>query len=254
MEEVTLQQLLEAGCHFGHQAKKWHPKMKPYLFDVREGIHIFDLVKTKAGLEEAAKFLQGLTKSGKTILFVGTKRQAHDPIQKAARETGMPYVTHRWLGGSLTNWDQMQKSLKKLSDMKSAKSRGEYKKFTKREQLLLDREIARLEKLFGGITGLTKMPDAIFVVDSKKESTMVKEANSLKIPVVALADSNCDPDPITVIIPGNDDGTQSVEFIVGYIGQAIKEAQSKAVKPAEEKTSPKSTKPDGSTGSEEKPS
>jgi len=222
MEEISLQQLLEAGCHFGHQSKKWHPAMQPYLFGVRDDIHIFDLVKTKENLEKAGKFLHQLAKDGKTVLFVGTKRQAVPAIKSTAQATGMPYVSQRWLGGTLTNWEQIRKNLKNLSDMKTAKTEGQYKKYTKKEQILLDRQIARLEKFFGGITSLDKLPDALFIVDIKREKTAVREANQLKIPVVAVVDSNCDPGQVDVVISANDDGKGSIELILDYLSRAMK--------------------------------
>lgn len=222
MKKITLKELLEAGCHFGHQTVRWNPKMKPYIFEAREGIHIFDLVKTKEGLEEACKFVSELTKAEKKILFVGTKRQAKEIIEKTAKEVKQPYVSERWLGGTLTNFEQIQKSLEKLETLKKEKEEGKYKDYTKKENLLIDREIARLEKFFGGLTSLEKLPEALFVVDVKTEAGAVLEASRKEIPVVGIVDTNSNPDLVDYVIPGNDDAQKSIELIVGVIGTACK--------------------------------
>ena len=233
MRKVTLKQLLEAGCHFGHQTVRWNPKMKPYIFEAREGIHIFDLVKTKEGLEAACAFVKETsTKEGK-ILFVGTKRQAREIIQKVAKDIGMPYVSQRWLGGTLTNFEQIQKSLEKLETLKKEKEEGKYKEYTKKENLLIDREIERLEKFFGGLVGLKELPEAIFVVDVKSEANAVLEAARKGIKIVAIVDTNSDPDLVDYVIPANDDAQKSIELIVGIIGEACKRKSAKGSKDAE---------------------
>lgn len=225
--KVTLKDLLEAGAHFGHQASRWHPKMKPYLYTVRDGVHVFDLAKTKEGLEAAIEFVRKTAAGGGQIVFVGTKRQAASIVREEAEKAGMPFVDVRWLGGTITNWGEMQKRIKRLGDMKGKREKGEYKKYTKKEQILIDREIAKLEKFFGGLVDLEGLPAAIFVVDTKKEHTAVKEARRKGIPVVAIVDSNSDPDPVDWVIPANDDAVGSIKLIVGMIGAAVKEGRKK---------------------------
>lgn len=223
--EISLKELLEAGCHFGHQAQRWNPRMRSYIFDVREGVHIFDLAKTKQGLEEAIEFAKTTVRGGGKIIFLGTKRQSQEIIREAAKKAGMPYISERWMGGLLTNWEQVKKSIDKLNSMKKDREAGEYKKYTKKERLLLDREINRLEKFFGGLAELKEPPTALFVVDIKKEGAAVREAKKTKVPLIALVDSNCDPTPIDWIIPANDDAVGSIQFVVEKIALSITEAQ-----------------------------
>lgn len=221
MDKVTLKDLLEAGSHFGHQARRWNPSMKRYIYAERDGVHIFDLVKTKDGLEKACEFVKGLAGEGKTILFLGTKRQAADQIRSAGERTGMPYVNIRWMGGLLTNFDQVGKSIRKLATLKDQREKGELKKYTKREQLLIDREIGRLEKFFGGVASLTRLPDALFVVDTHREEVAVREANRMGVPVVGMVDTNGDPTLVEYVIPINDDAVKSIELVVEAIADAI---------------------------------
>jgi small subunit ribosomal protein S2 len=231
--KISLKDLLEAGAHFGHQARRWHPKMEPYLFGVRDGIHIFDLAKTKEGLEEAMAFVKKITSEGGLVIFVGTKRQAQAIIKEEAKKASMPFVDNRWLGGTLTNWEQIKKRIEKLVEMKTNREKGEYKKYTKKEQLLIDREIEKLEKKLGGLVSLEGMPAALFVVDTKKEESAVKEANKKGIPVVAIVDSNSNPDLIDYVIAANDDAVGTIKLIVSLIGEAAKkgrEAFAKKVK------------------------
>ncbi|MGB9911005.1 MAG: 30S ribosomal protein S2 [Microgenomates group bacterium] len=223
--EISLKSLLEAGCHFGHQVRRWHPAMKPYLFGVRGGVHIFDLVKTKEGLEKACEFMKKSAQEGKRIVFVGTKRQAKAVITEEAKKIGVPYVTERWVGGTITNWEQIKKSIDKLVRMKEEQDKGEYKKYTKKEQILLNREILRLEKLYGGLVGLEDKPEIIFVVDVRKEDTAVEEAKKKGVTIVALVDSDSNPEGIDYVIPGNDDAVGSIRFIVGKIAEAVKEGK-----------------------------
>ncbi|OGC97049.1 30S ribosomal protein S2 [Candidatus Amesbacteria bacterium RIFCSPHIGHO2_01_FULL_48_32] len=221
MSGVSLKDLLEAGCHFGHQSRRWNPAMAKYIYTARDGVHILDLAQTKKGIEEAAKYLGSMASEGRVILFVGTKRQAQEVVRREAVRLGMPYVTARWIGGLLTNWEQVQKRLAKLADLKDKRNRGDFKVYTKREQLLLDREIAKLEKFFGGVSTLSKLPDVLFVVDSHREEVAVKEARRMNIPVVALVDTNGDPALIDYVIPVNDDAVKSVELVVTAIADAI---------------------------------
>ena len=224
-KEISLKDLLEAGAHFGHQSSRWNPKMKPYLYGVKDSVHVFDLAKTKEGLEKACQFVQELTAKGGTIVFVGTKRQAQAIIIEEAKKAGMPYVSQRWLGGTLTNWERIKKSIDKLNEMKEERKKGEYKKYTKREQLLLDRKIGRLEKFFGGLSALKAPPEALFIVDTQKEGLVVKEAKKKKITVVGLVDSNADPDLVDYIIPSNDDAVAAIKLVVAAIAVAAKEGK-----------------------------
>lgn len=223
--EVTLKALLEAGCHFGHQSRRWEPRMGPYLYTARDGIHIFDLAKTKKCLEGAADFARDIAVKGGIVLFVGTKRQAHAVIKEEAIRIGIPFVSERWLGGTITNWSQIKKSINNLEQMTQKKEKGEYKKYTKKEQLLLDREIRRLEKFFGGLANLENLPEAIFLVDTKKEETALREANQKNIPIIAIVDSNSDPTLVDYVIPANDDAVGSIKLLVGVIAEAIKEGK-----------------------------
>lgn len=225
MVKISLKDLLEAGCHFGHQSARWNPKMKPYLYTVRDGVHVFDLAKTKEGLEKTCEFVKKLTAKGEKIVFVGTKRQAQAIVKEEAKKAGVPFVSERWLGGTITNWGQIKKSIAKLTEMIEVREKGEYKKYTKKEQILLDREISRLEKFFGGLVGLEDLPAAIFVVDIKKEETAVREANREEIPVIAIVDSNSNPDLADYVIPANDDAVGSIKLIVGVIAEAAKKGR-----------------------------
>jgi len=224
---VSLEKLLKAGCHFGHQARHWHPKMKPYIWATRDGIHILDLAKTKAALEKAMAFAKKLASQGKMIVFVGTKRQASGIIKEEAQRCGMPYVNRRWLGGTLTNWAQVKKSIDKLLDKKEKMEKGEYEKYTKKERLLIEREINRLERFLGGLVDLKELPEAIFVVDCRKEEVAVKEAKMTGVKIIGLVDTNTDPTGIDYPIPANDDAVGSIKLVVGKITQAILEGKSK---------------------------
>ena len=222
---ISLKDLLEAGAHFGHQSARWNPKMKPYLYTIKDGVHVFDLAKTKEGLEKAVEFVRQFVTEGKTIVFVGTKRQAQAIITEEAKKIGVPYVSQRWLGGTLTNWEQIKKSIDQLAEMKEKREQGEYKKYTKKEQLLLDRKINKLEKFFGGLASLAKLPEALFVVDVRKEELAVKEAKKKGLIVVGLVDSNVDPDLVDYIIPGNDDAVGNIKLVVSAMAEAVKEGQ-----------------------------
>lgn len=221
MTDISLQELLEAGCHFGHQGRRWNPLMKKYIYGERDGVHIFDLVKTKSGLDQAAEYLAGLKANSKTILYVGTKRQASDLIKADAIRAGMPYVNVRWMGGTLTNFVQIRKSIAKLLDLSDKKQKGELKKYTKKEQLLIDRDIAKLNKFFSGVVAMEKLPDALFVVDTHKEEVAVLEAKRMGIPVVGIVDTNSDPTIVDYVIPANDDAEKSVKLIVNHLTDVI---------------------------------
>lgn len=240
--EIKLKDLLEAGCHFGHQVTRWNPKMKSYIFGARDNVHIFDLVKTKEGLEKAAAYVRQLADYSGKIVFVGTKRQAKDIIKEAAIKIGMPYVSERWIGGTITNWEVIKKNIDKLKDLKAKKKAGEFKNYTKKENLLIDREIACLEKTYGGITDLEKLPEAIFVVDVKKEFGAVKEASERGVKIIGVVDTNSDPTLVDFVIPANDDATKSIQLIVNYIAQAIQEGKKTPALKRQEKEKKKTKK------------
>lgn len=240
--EISLKELLEAGCHFGHQTVRWNPKMRPYIFSAREGVHIFDLAKTKEGLIEAISTIQNIVDNEGTVLFIASKRQAKDIVSESAKKIGMPYVTQRWLGGMITNWDQVKKSIDKLADMKQKRESGEYKSFTKKEQLLIDREIAKFEKFLGGISSMKVLPQAVFIIDSKRESAAVNEANRVGIPIIAMVDSNGDPDMIEHVIPVNDDAVSSIKLIMDKIVLGVEEKRNKGKQPKEKKEDAKEDK------------
>jgi small subunit ribosomal protein S2 len=223
--KVSLKELIQAGAHFGHQSSRWNPKMAPFLHGVKNGVHVFDLIKTKQSLDEALSVLKKTIKNGQKVLIVGTKKQAKGKVEEVAKMAGVYFVTERWLGGTLTNFDQIRKSVFKLSDMKKKKEEGEYKSFTKKERLLLDREIERLERFFGGIADIESTPDSIVIIDVKREKAAVREAAMMSIPVIAIVDSNCDPTGIDYPIPMNDDATKAIEYVLGLMGKAIMEGR-----------------------------
>jgi len=222
---ISLEELLEAGCHFGHQGRRWNPKMKPYIYAKKEGVHIFDLEKTAAGLARAMVFVRDLVSEGKKIVFVGTKRQAAPIIAEEAVKAGLPFINMRWLGGTITNWEQIKKGITRLSELETKKQKGELKKYTKKENVLFDREIDKLNRFVGGLRSLTDLPAAIFVVDVKKEIAAVREARKTGISVVALVDSNTDPDLVDYVIPANDDAVRSIKLIVSKLAQAAQDGK-----------------------------
>ena len=233
---VALKELLEAGVHFGHQTKRWNPKMKPFIFTSRNGIYIIDLQKTVNSLEKACQKIKELMENGKDILFVGTKKQAKEVIKEEALRCGMPYVTERWLGGMMTNFQTIRRNIKRLKDLERMKEDGTFDKLTKKEASGLQREIEKLENVLGGIKNVVKLPGAIFVVDSKKERIAVAEANKLKIPVIAIIDTNSDPDVIDYPIAGNDDAVKSIKIITHEIINAVLESQHKLLEEKEEES------------------
>ena len=223
MSRTNFQELLDAGVHFGHLARKWNPKMAPYIFDQKNGIHIIDLHKTIVKIDEAAEEMKILAKSGRKILFVATKKQAKDIVSEKATAVGMPSVTERWAGGMLTNFPTIRKAIKKMSTIDKMKEDGTFEKLAKRERLQVDRQRAKLEKNLGSIRDMSRLPSAIFVIDIQKEANAVKEANRLNIPVFAMVDTCCDPTPIDYVIPANDDAAKSIECIMNILCTAIAE-------------------------------
>jgi len=220
---ITMKELLEAGVHFGHQTKRWNPKMKEYIFGERNGIYIIDLQKTLKLFKDASKFVTDLCASGKTILFVGTKRQAQDAIAEEAGRAAMPYINQRWLGGLLTNWVTVQKSVKRLQELDEMAVDGRYDLLTKKEVIHLERERKHLQANLAGIKTMKRLPDAIFVVDSNNEAIAVKEARKLGIPVVAVVDTNCDPTVVDYVIPGNDDALRAIRLFTSKIADSAAE-------------------------------
>jgi small subunit ribosomal protein S2 len=224
---VTMKELLEAGVHFGHQVRRWNPKMKEYIFGERNGIYIIDLQKTQKMFREALQYVSNMIGEdrGKTVLFVGTKRQAQDAVREEAERSGQYYVNHRWLGGLLTNFQTVQKSIKRLKDLEAMQTDGRYEKLTKKERIKLDRERQSLEKVLSGIKGMNRLPDLVFVIDVRKEEIAVAEANKLGIPVIAVVDTNCSPEGIDYVIPGNDDALRAVRLFASRIADAVMEGQ-----------------------------
>jgi small subunit ribosomal protein S2 len=222
-----MKELLEAGVHFGHQVRRWNPKMKEYIFGERNGIYIIDLQKTQKMFREALQYVTSMVGEdrGKTVLFVGTKRQAQDAVREEAERSGQYYVNQRWLGGLLTNFQTVQKSIKRLKDLDVMQTDGRYEKLTKKERIKLDRERQSLEKVLSGIKSMTRLPDLVFVIDVRKEEIAVAEANKLGIPVIAVVDTNCSPEGIDYVIPGNDDALRAVRLFAARIADAVMEGQ-----------------------------
>jgi small subunit ribosomal protein S2 len=227
LASVTMKELLEAGVHFGHQVRRWNPKMKEYIFGERNGIYIIDLQKTQRMFRDAITFVTNMIAEdrGKTVLFVGTKRQAQDAIREEAERCGMYYVNQRWLGGLMTNFQTVQKSIKRLKDLEAMQTDGRYEKLTKKERIKLDRERESLNKNLSGIKSMSRLPDAVFIIDVRKEEIAVAEANRLGIPIVAVVDTNCSPEGIDHVIPGNDDALRAVRLFTSRIAEAILEGQ-----------------------------
>lgn len=225
MSSVSQEQLLEAGCHFGHLTRKWNPKMAPYIFMEQDGIHIIDLNKTAVKLDEAASAVRNMVKAGRKILFVATKKQAKEIIKEVAAEINMPFATERWLGGMLTNFATVRKSIKKMQTIDRMATDGTYANINKKEKLMLEREKAKLAKVLGGIADMSRLPSALFIVDVKREHLAVAEAIKLNIPTIAMVDTNSDPTNIDYPIPSNDDSSKSIKLIVDVIVKAIEEGQ-----------------------------
>jgi len=222
---VTMKQLLEAGVHFGHQTRRWNPKMKRFIFGERGGIYIIDLQQTLTRIETAYTFVRDLVADGGTVLLIGTKKQAQDPIQSYAEKVGMPYINQRWLGGMLTNFETIGKRVAKMQEYRRMRASGEFDAMPKKEALLLSRELEKLERNLGGIAQMDRLPDAVFILDTKKEHIGVTEANKLGIPIIAVVDTNCDPDIIQYVIPGNDDAIRSGSLMCRVIADAVEEGR-----------------------------
>jgi small subunit ribosomal protein S2 len=243
--DVDVKKLLEAGAHFGHKTERWHPKMAPYIHSKRNGTHIIDLTKTVAGLETALEFVTKTAAAGKQVLLVGTKRQAQDIVKQAAEATNMPFVTHRWLGGMLTNWETIGGRVKHLKDLENRMASGELaNKYSKLEVQRFQEEIDQLNELYGGIKEMNSRPGAVFVVDIISDANAVREANRLNVPVVAIVDTNADPSAVTYPIPANDDAIKTLQLITDYVQSAIQTGKTSAKKTADktDKTDDKETK------------
>ncbi len=253
MAKVDMKALLEAGVHFGHRTQKWNPKMNPYIFTERNGIHIIDLQQTAKSLEEAYDIVRDLVADGGIVLFVGTKRQAVETIELEAQRAQMPYVTVRWLGGMLTNWQTMRQRINELERLERMREKGEFDLLTKREALTLTRKIDKLQDRFGGIRDINRLPNLVFIVDVKREDTAVREANILGIPVLGLVDTNCDPSLIDHVIPSNDDAIRAIKMMVSFMADAVEEGLSMRkddVKAQEEKAGKKAGKAAAGRGKE----
>ena len=222
---ISMKQLLEAGVHFGHQTRRWNPKMAPYIFTERNGIYIIDLQKTVKKVDEAYNFLRDVTESGETILFVGTKKQAQEAVKDEAIRSGMYYVNERWLGGMLTNFQTIQKRIKRLCELEEMEENGTFEVLGKKEVLSLRHEMERLQKFLGGIKTMNKLPGALFIIDPRKERIAVAEAHKLGIPIVATVDTNCDPDEIDYVIPSNDDAIRAVKLLTARMADAVIEGR-----------------------------
>ncbi|WP_431783646.1 30S ribosomal protein S2 [Bacillus subtilis] len=240
MSVISMKQLLEAGVHFGHQTRRWNPKMKRYIFTERNGIYIIDLQKTVKKVEEAYNFTKNLAAEGGKILFVGTKKQAQDSVKEEAQRSGMYYVNQRWLGGTLTNFETIQKRIKRLKDIEKMQENGTFDVLPKKEVVQLKKELERLEKFLGGIKDMKDLPDALFIIDPRKERIAVAEARKLNIPIIGIVDTNCDPDEIDVVIPANDDAIRAVKLLTSKMADAILEAKQGEEEEAEvaEETAP----------------
>lgn len=230
MKNPTLLELLQSGVHFGHQKGRWHPKMKEFIFAERGGVHIIDLEKTVERLQVATDFCRDTVKAGGTVLFVGTKRQGQKILQKHAEEAGMPYITERWIGGLFTNFANVSRLIKKYKDLLEKRDSGAFEKYTKKEQVEFGKEIEKLHKMVGGLSELKKIPEAIFVLDVKREKTAITEARKRKIPIVAFCDTNINPELVDYPIPANDDAIKSIEIITSVIAESIKEGKAQVGK------------------------
>lgn len=223
MPSVTMKSLLEAGVHFGHRTQRWNPKMKSFIFTERNGIHIIDLQQTIVRLEQAYDRVRDTVAEGGTVVFVGTKKQASENLEQAAQRCGMPYVNERWLGGTLTNWQTIKHRISYLLELEQRRDTGDFDRLPKKEALKLEQLIAKLNRRLGGLKNMTKTPDLLFVVDVRREAISVKECNILKIPVIAMVDTNCDPDPVNLVIPSNDDAIRAIKLIVNHMADAVNE-------------------------------
>ena len=225
MPAASMKQLLESGVHFGHQTRRWNPKMKPYIFTERGGIHIIDLQQTTVMLDKAYDFVRNIAGRGGTVLFVGTKKQCQDVVREEASRVGMPYVSHRWLGGLLTNFATIENRIKRMHELRKLKEEGQLGLLPTKERMALERELEKLEINLGGVSSMTRLPDAVFVADPKREAIATKEVNKLGLPLIGLVDTNCDPDEVDFLIPGNDDAIRSCSLIVKTLARAVEEGR-----------------------------
>jgi small subunit ribosomal protein S2 len=243
---ISLEKLIETGAHFGHQSKRWNPKIAPYIYGNQDGIHVFDLIKTKMCLEEVLEHLSKSKAEGKKILLLGTKKQVKEKIEEVALAAGVYFVNERWLGGTFTNFPQIQKSVRNLTEMKKKLAEGEYKDRTKKERLLIGREIARLERFFGGIVGMDNVPDVLFIIDIKREISALKEAKAKNVETIGIVDSNSDPTLVDYPIPMNDDATKALDYVLDLVKEAL------IAKPAAKKAKAKSDDKKDKKGKKEK--
>jgi small subunit ribosomal protein S2 len=227
MPAASMKQLLESGVHFGHQTRRWNPKMKPYIFTERGGIHIIDLQQTTDLLDRAYDFVRNITSRGGTVLFVGTKKQCQDAVAEEAKRVGMPYVSHRWLGGLLTNFATIDNRIKRMHELRKLKDEDQLSLLPTKERMAMERELDKLEVNLGGVSTMTRLPDAVFVADPKREAIATKEVNKLGLPLIGLCDTNCDPDEVEYVIPGNDDAIRSCSLIVKTLVRAVEEGRAK---------------------------
>src|SRR5712691_854266 len=225
MAAISMKALLETGVHFGHRTRKWNPRMKPYIFTERNGIHIIDLQQTVAALDTAYNLVRDTAGKGGVVLFVGTKRQAQESIQKEAERCGMPYINQRWLGGTLTNWKTIKDRINELKKLETRRDAGDFERLTKKEGLILSREIVKLQDRLGGIRDMAKLPDLVYIVDVRREDTAVHESNILSIPVIALVDTNCDPGGVDYVIPANDDAIRAIKLLSARLADAVLEGR-----------------------------
>ena len=244
MAVVAMKQLLEAGVHFGHQTRRWNPSMAEYIFQARNGIHIIDLQKTTKKIDEAYEYMKQFAQDGKTVLFVGTKKQAQECVKEAAEKSGNYYVSERWLGGTLTNFETIRKRVGRLTELEEMEANGTFEVLPKKEVVLLNKEKAKLEKNLGGIKTMEKLPDVIFVIDTNKEHIAIKEARKLHIPIVGLVDTNCNPNDVDIVIPGNDDAIRAVKLITDAMANAyIEGKQGESMEAAEEQPAEENAEP-----------
>lgn len=223
MPVVPMKSLLETGVHFGHRTKRWNPKMKPFIFTERNGVHIIDLQQTIVAIDNAFNVIRDIVSRGGNVLFIGTKRQAQEPIATQAARAGQPFITERFMGGTLSNWRTIKARLDRMADLEAMKERGEFERFTKKEGLMRTREIDRLNRKMGGIKNMRRLPEALFIIDVGREHNAIKEANRLDIPVIAMVDTNCDPDGVDYVIPSNDDAIRAIKLIVEAMANAALE-------------------------------
>lgn len=260
MEEITLQKLLEAGCHFGHKAERWNPKAASFIYAKKDGVHIIDLAKTKTGLETAGAFIRDTVASGREVIFVGTKRQAAGIVKQEATTVGAPYFVERWIGGFLTNWDQVRKNIQKILSMEADRASGAWKKFPKHEQVKMGRYLDRIKIYYGGVLSIKDIPGALVIVDIKKEEPAVREGKRREVPIIGMVDTNSDPTGIDYVIPANDDAVGSIECVIHYLASAYAEGktlwnkmQKDEVEKAAAKTAPKAEPKIVEVNKEEKP-